>query len=60
MFRLTLLIHALASTVLMGVGIVAVLVLGYVSAKAIVTAILAGLVLGFPIARQIAKKLYEG
>ncbi|WP_068109766.1 hypothetical protein [Tropicimonas marinistellae] len=60
MLRLTLLIHALASTVLMGVGIVAALVLGFVSATAIVAAIVGGLLLGIPAAWLIAKKLHEG
>ncbi len=59
MFRLTLLLHAIASTVIMGVGIILALALGYVSARAIVIAILAGLVLGWPVARLIAKELYE-
>ncbi len=60
MLRLTLLIHTLASTVIMGVGIVAVLVMGYVSGTAIIAAIIAGLVLGVPVAWLIAKKLHEG
>ncbi|MFV0359272.1 hypothetical protein [Tropicimonas sp.] len=59
MLRLTLLLHALVSTVLMGVGIVAVLVLGYISAQAIAGAIAAGFIVGFPVARHIAKKLCE-
>ncbi|MDV7141981.1 hypothetical protein R3X27_04715 [Tropicimonas sp. TH_r6] len=59
MFRLTLLLHAIASTVIMGIGIVAALTLGFVSAKAIVIAIIAGLVLGWPIARLIAKELLK-
>lgn len=57
MLRLTLLIHAIASTVIMGVGIVAVLVAGFVSGKAIVAAIISGFVLGLPVARLIAQKL---
>ncbi|WP_143089850.1 hypothetical protein [Tropicimonas isoalkanivorans] len=60
MLRLTLLIHALASTVIMGVGIVAVLVMGFVSAKAIIAAIVIGLILGVPVAWLIAQKLHEG
>ncbi|RYH10555.1 CTP synthetase [Tropicimonas sp. IMCC6043] len=59
MFRLTLLLHAIVSTVLMGTGITAALVLGYVSGIAIGAAILGGLVFGWPIARLIAKELYE-
>ncbi len=43
----------------MGVGITAALVLGHVSAKAIILAIIAGLLLGWPVARLIAKKLDE-
>lgn len=60
MLRLTLLLHTLTSTVIMGVGIVAALVMGFVSATAIVAAILVGLVLGLPVAWLIAKKLHEG
>ena len=59
MFRLTLLLHAISSTVIMGAGIVAALVMGFVSATAIILSILAGLVLGWPVARLIAKELYE-
>ena len=59
MLRLTLLLHAIASTVLMGIGIVAALTMGFVSAKAIIIAIVAGLVLGYPAARLIAKELHE-
>ncbi|SDL06960.1 hypothetical protein [Aliiruegeria lutimaris] len=59
MFRLTLLLHAITSTVIMGVGIVAALVMGFVSATAIILSILAGLFLGWPVARLIAKELYE-
>lgn len=59
MFRLTLLLHSIVSTVLMGTGIVVALVLGYVSALAIVAAILGGIALGWPIARLIAKELYQ-
>lgn len=54
-----LLFHAIASTVIMGVGIVAALVMGFVSGMAIVVCIVAGLVLGFPVAWLIAKKLDE-
>ncbi len=56
---LTLILHAIISTVLMGVGMVTLLTLGYVSAPALIAAILAGLVLGWPVARLIAKKLHE-
>ena len=59
MFRLTLLLHAISSTVIMGVGIIAALVMGFVSATAIILSIFAGLVLGWPVARLIAKELYE-
>jgi hypothetical protein len=60
MLRLTILIHALASTVLTGIGIVAVLVMGFVTAKAIIAAIVLGLILGIPVAWLIAQKLHEG
>lgn len=59
MFRLTLLLHAITSTVIMGIGIIAALVMGYVSATAIIAAIVAGFVLGWPVARLIAKELHE-
>ncbi|PRY23672.1 hypothetical protein CLV78_104163 [Aliiruegeria haliotis] len=59
MTRLALIVHALASTVIMGIGIVVVLVAGWVSAAAIIGAIVAGLVLGIPVAWLIAKELYE-
>lgn len=59
MLRLVSLIYSLTSTVIMGVGIVAVLVAGYVSAAAIIGAIAAGLILGLPVAWLVAKKLYE-
>ncbi|MFD0978944.1 hypothetical protein [Tropicimonas aquimaris] len=60
MLRLTLLLHAITSTVIMGTGIVAVLVMGFVSGVAILACVLAGIVLGFPLAWLIAKKLREG
>ena len=59
MFRLTLLLHAIAATVISGVGIVAALVLGFVSAGAIIAALTGGFVLGWPVARLIAKELHE-
>lgn len=59
MLRLVSLIYSLTSTVIMGIGIIAVLVAGYVSATAIIGAIVAGLILGLPLAWLVAKKLYE-
>ena len=59
MSGLTLVLHAIVATVLAGVGIVAALTLGYVSAGPILSAILVGLVLGWPVARLIAKELHK-
>lgn len=55
-----LLIHSIASTVIMGVFITTALVTGHVSGTAIIASIVLGIVLGFPAARLIAKKLDEG
>ena len=60
MGRLFPLIWSLASTVLMGTGLVVVLVAGYVTGVAIVAALALGAVAAIPVAWVIARALYQG
>ncbi len=50
-------IHALAMTVIMGIGIIAEMVAGIVEGRAILIAVLAGFFLGMPVAWVVARKL---
>ena len=60
MGRLWSLVYSLASTVLMGVCLVSVLVAGYVSGVAIVAALATGAVLAVPASWVIARALWSG
>ena len=57
MFRLASLIYSIAGATLAGIAIIAVLVAGMVTTKAIVGAAVAGFVLALPIAWIVAKKI---
>jgi hypothetical protein len=58
--RLWSLVYSLASTVLMGVCLVSVLVAGYVSGVAIVAALATGALLAIPASWVIARALWSG
>ncbi len=60
MGRLWSLVYSLASTVLMGVCLVSVLVAGYVSGVAIVAALATGALLAIPASWVIARALWSG
>ncbi len=57
MFRLASMIYSIAGATLAGIAIIAVLVAGMVTTKAIVWAAVAGFVLALPIAWIVAKKI---
>ena len=59
MSKLFSLVYSLAATVLAGVGLVAVLVAGWVSAPAIVGAIAGGAVLAVPVALRLSARIEE-
>lgn len=59
MTRLFSLIYSLASTVLVGVALVATLVSGFVTGPAIIAAIVIGFVVAVPVAYVIAKRLHS-
>lgn len=55
MVRLTLILHLFIGASLSGVGIVAVLVAGYGSGRALMGAALAGFILAFPVSYAVAR-----
>ncbi|OIQ45558.1 MAG: hypothetical protein BM558_03465 [Roseobacter sp. MedPE-SW] len=59
MLRLASMLYSLIGSSLAGVGVIAVLVAGFVSVKAILLAAVAGAVLGLPVAWLVARQLYN-
>ena len=57
MTRLALTIFSVVATTLMGMGVVAVLTMGYVTAKAIIAAAAVGFVLALPVTWMVARSL---
>jgi len=57
---LTFILHLFIGATLAGVGIVVVLVAGYSSAWLLGGAVVAGMVIAFPVARVVAKALDGG
>jgi hypothetical protein len=57
MTRVAMTIFSMVATTLMGIGVIAVLVMGYVSAQAIVAAALVGLVLALPVTWAVARAI---
>lgn len=57
MTRLMMIIFSMASTTLMGVGIVAALTMGYDTLQPILIAAAAGLVVAFPASWFVAKQI---
>lgn len=60
MLRLASILYSLIGSSLAGVGVIAVLVAGLVSVKAIVAAAAIGAACGAPVAWAVAKQLYRG
>ncbi len=59
MFRLASILYSLIGTSLAGIGIIAVLTMGYVTVKAIVVTAIAGFVLAMPVAWIVARQIYS-
>jgi len=59
MLRLASILYSLIGSSLAGVGVIAVLVAGFVSVKAILLAAVTGAVLGLPVAWLVARQLYQ-
>lgn len=57
MSRVALAIFSVVATTLMGIGVVAVLTMGYVTAKAIIAAAVAGFVLALPVTWMVARSI---
>lgn len=57
MLRLALILHAIAATVLMGIGITAVLAAGMVTGMSILVAAAGGFLLAIPLSWLIARKM---
>lgn len=57
MTRLMMIIYSMASTALMGVGVIVALTMGMVSVKAIVTAAVLGAILALPVSWFIARQI---
>lgn len=60
MLRLASILYSLIGSSLAGVGVIAVLVAGFVTVKAILIAAAVGAVLGAPVAWLVARQLYQG
>lgn len=59
MLRLASILYSLIGSSLAGVGVIAVLVAGFATVKAILFAAIAGAVLGLPVAWFVARQLYQ-
>ncbi|MEQ3672368.1 hypothetical protein [Pseudophaeobacter sp.] len=59
MLRLASILYSLIGSSLAGVGVIAVLVAGFVSVNAILLAAVGGAVLGLPVAWLVARQLYQ-
>ncbi|MFT6459242.1 MAG: hypothetical protein ACJARR_003118 [Pseudophaeobacter arcticus] len=59
MLRLASILYSLIGSSLAGVGVIAVLVAGFVSVNAILLAAVGGAVLGLPVAWLVARQLYR-
>lgn len=59
MLRLASILYSLIGSSLAGIGVIAVLVAGFISVKAIVIAAAVGAVLGAPVAWFVAAQLYR-
>ncbi|WP_083100188.1 hypothetical protein [Pseudophaeobacter leonis] len=59
MLRLASVLYSLIGSSLAGVGVIAVLVAGFVSVPAILVAAALGAVLGAPVAWLVARQLYQ-
>ncbi|MCX7567301.1 hypothetical protein OS189_13190 [Sulfitobacter sp. F26169L] len=57
MLRLAAILYSIIATSLAGTGVIAVLVMGYVSVPAILVAAGVGAVLGLPVSYLIARKI---
>lgn len=57
MTRVALMIFSVIATTLMGMGVVAVLTMGYVTAKAIIAAAVVGFVLALPVTWMVARSI---
>lgn len=57
MTRVALAIFSVIATTLMGIGIVAVLTMGYVTAQAIIAAAVVGFVLALPVTWMVARSI---
>lgn len=57
MTRLMMIIYSMASTALMGVGVIVALTMGMVSVKAIVTAVVLGAILALPVSWFVAREI---
>ncbi|WP_278921899.1 MULTISPECIES: hypothetical protein [Pseudophaeobacter] len=60
MLRLASILYSLIGSSLAGAGVIVVLVAGFVSVQAILTAAAMGALLGMPVAWLVARQLYQG